>query len=356
MTLAMRWQIGLDAAAGHAIFPPTMKAIFSLLVCVLTVPADPPQQTLTGKVLVLENENTLSGDVEKVGSQYRVRRALGETWVPASKALYLCASIDEAYAFVHSRANLSDPDERVRLARWCKANGLLSQAIAEAKAAVQLRPADPEGKRLLAYLEEIAVVPTSRAPKPPITESPSLNVDLTAECLGTFISRVQPVLMNTCAHCHTQSYPGVFKLTRAYEGQANRKSVQQNLAAVLAQVNFAQPQMSPLLTKAVSDHAHVGQAPLRGRQVAAYRMLEEWVRLTLENNPQLHEQLAPGTAPTTAAAHADSVWGEENGRPPAPPGPAAGQPMATPPSRSTADPYDPDEFNRQSHPDKPRRP
>jgi hypothetical protein len=190
-------------------------------------------------------------------------------------------------------------------------------------------------------------------------------VDLTAECLGLFATRVQPILMNTCAQCHTPVHPGAFKLVRAYEVNIeNRKTLEQNLAAVLAQVNFNQPQASPLLTKAVSDHARVGRAPLRGRQVAAYHALEDWVRLTLDNNPQLREQAAAPAGPEThaKASRPGSAWGEDAGHTTTPAGtpPASAAPGGTtgaPPAASPAgpsDPFDPEEFNRLAHPDKPR--
>jgi hypothetical protein len=344
-----------------------MKTHLLPLVCAaaLLSGADTPGPALTGKVLVLDNENTLTGDVERLGDQYRVRRSLGETWLPAGRVLRLCADLEEAYAFVRGRANLNDADERLRLARWCRANGLTAHALAEAREAVALRPGHGESRRLLTLLEQSSAPrPATPAPRTPAPEGPTLNVDLTADCLGTFVTRVQPILMNTCAHCHTQAHPGAFRLTRAYDGLSNRKAVQQNLAVVLAQVSFTQPQLSPLLTRAVSDHAHVGQAPLRGRQVAAYHMLESWVHLTLDNNPQLREQLAaPGSpAATDGSGHAASTFGEEQLRPapmapgpppPAPPKPAASaNPAGVPPA---PDPYDPEDFNRQARPDKAQR-
>ncbi len=322
----------------------------------------PPRPTSTGKVLLLENENTMEGDAERVGDQYRIRRVVGETWVPAGRVLCLCASMEEAFAHVRARANLNDPDERLRLARWCRANCLRDQALAEVRAAVQLRPDHAPTRRLLTNLEQSAASRTTpaAAPRPATPEGPTPRVDLTADCLGLFATRVQPILMNTCAQCHTPTHPGAFKLVRAYEvSLENRKTLEQNLAAVLAQVNFNQPQASPLLTKAVSDHARVGRAPLRGRQVAAYRTLEDWVRLTMDNNPQIREQAAasaaaprsdpdphPDPVPAVPAAGAgtgpgaETEWGSGQTAPPArPAGPA--------------DPFDPEEFNRLAHPDKP---
>src|SRR3989442_1080964 len=68
-----------------------------------------------GKVLVLDNERTLEGDVERIGEQYRVRRALGELWLQRENVLRLCKDYPDAYRFLLTRSNLRDPDEHLRL-------------------------------------------------------------------------------------------------------------------------------------------------------------------------------------------------------------------------------------------------
>src|SRR5262249_56616653 len=92
-----------------------------------------PGNAETGKVLVLDNDRTLEGDIERVGDRYRVRRTVGVTWVPADRVAGLCASKEEALAFLRRRTNLNDPDDRLRLARWCHLQGLRDQALVEAK-------------------------------------------------------------------------------------------------------------------------------------------------------------------------------------------------------------------------------
>src|SRR5205823_13784667 len=119
--------------------------------------ADPVKPPATGQVLVLENERTLEGDIRRVGDQYRVRRTVGETWVPAERVQCLCATLEDAYAFLRGRANLQDPDEHLRLAGWCRQNGLRRQALAEVQAAVELRPGHEETRRLLAHLQQAAL-------------------------------------------------------------------------------------------------------------------------------------------------------------------------------------------------------
>src|SRR6516225_8941943 len=112
----------------------------------------------TGKVLVLDTERTLEGDIERQGEQYRVRRSLGELWVQRENVLRLCRDYPEAYAFLRTRANLRDPDEHLRLARWCQLHGLKNEALLEVTEAVRLRPQHAESQRLLRSLQRTALI------------------------------------------------------------------------------------------------------------------------------------------------------------------------------------------------------
>ncbi len=338
-----------------------------------------------GKILILESERTLEGDIEKVGDQYCVRRSIGETWIPASKVLLLCSSKEEAFHFLASRTNLKDPDERLRLARWCHLQGLPRQALEQVREAVALRPTHAESKRLLDHLEQMAHAAVARPtpmgpPQPREHKSVELPLDVSAEALSLFATRVQPILMNTCLSCHCGDRNGAFKLERAYQVGlvGDRRVLQQNLTATLAQINPANPQLSPLLLKAVSAHGPTGQAPLKSREATAFRTLQDWVKLTVSSNPQLQERMNTRAAAilTTEA----SKFGADSGAvPPATPTPTtpALAPLATtekpspadrssqpapPEARPTSgtpktpptpvDEFDPLEFNQQAHPDR----
>ena len=332
--------------------------------CLAPARGTEPAAATAGKVLLLQNERALEGDIERVGDQYRVRRSAGETWVQSEKVLCLCQTLEEALERVRARANLGDADEHLRLAGWCRQYGLRAQALAEVREAVRLRPGHEPSRRLLANLEQSAwdKQPSPAAAHPGGAEPPAApDVDLTAAALGLFSTRVQPILMNACASCHATGRGGAFQLTRAYGvGTADRKAMQHNLAAVIGQLNVRQPQASPLLTKSVSVHGAMAQAPLRNRQAPAYRTLEDWVGRTLANNPQLQERLSPPPAalppalpkPAAPTAKADARPAEE---PPPPAAPPAPKPPATtfgsPPE--PPDPFDPDAFNRQAHPTPP---
>lgn len=375
-----------------------MKTIVSslLLLSVLALPgggslraAEPAKPLEKGKVLILKNERTIEGDIERVGERYRVRRDAGEMWVPADRTLRLAASLPDAYAYLRSRANLEDADERLRLAKWCRLNGLRAQALAEVRAASELRPDHAETRRLLEHLKQAEQkkieakpkVETKPAERPP-EEEELPPIEVTTKSLSLFVTRVQPILMNTCARCHATGRGGKFRLTQVFgDGIGNRRTLERNLAAVLAQVNLNQPEASILLAKAISDHAHIGQAPLRGRETTPYRTLERWVKLTVANNPHLRD--APPTAdaapsppvaaapPAPVAEHppaatkTSSEWGAE-ARPPASPVTPAPPPSSpkpvpvsnpvaapkpSPPPATPADPYDPEIFNRQAHPE-----
>jgi hypothetical protein len=316
---------------------------------------------------VLDNERTLEGDIERVGDRYRVRRSVGELWVPGENVLRLCANLEEAYRFLRGRANLRDADEHLRLANWCMCHGLRPQALAEVREAVELRPGHAASRRMLHNLERSANLTATVATHAPEEPEPAVSPPpVNSESLSQFVTRVQPTLMNACGNCHATGRGGAFKLTRAYEiGLGSRKITYQNLAATLAQVDVARVSASPLLQKAVSIHGDMAQPPFKNREAAAYRTLEDWVTKTIAENEELRERSgtvaqAPPAAHTVPVETTPAAFDNHAARPstvkavPAAatetqakaPAPAAqAQDPAAP-----VDPFDPIIFNRQMHP------
>ena len=116
--------------------------------------AEPPAPN---RVVVLDNENLVEGEVTKVAEGYRIRRAIGgDMTLPATRVLAVVAGRKEAFAVVAERANRRDADEHLRLARWCSANGLPDEAIAEARSAAQMRPGFAAAERYAEALEAMA--------------------------------------------------------------------------------------------------------------------------------------------------------------------------------------------------------
>ena len=306
---------------------------------------------VTGRVLVLQTERTITGDVERVGDRYRIKRLVGETWIPAGDVLKLCATLEEAYQFLKRRANGNDADERLRLADWCRQHGLREAALDEAKAAAQLRPNDQRIRRLVAHLLEAKA--RAQTPQPATTPEPTPpRVEVTSESLGMFATKVQPILMNACVSCHNGGRGGSFQLVRvSTPGLTSRRSTEANLAAVLSQVNGKEPAASKLLQKAISVHGTgMTQAPLKGRGAAAFRQLEMWAVRTVESNPHLREAtqaVAASTVPTPRPSE-EGTFGKDRELPPVTP-----VPVPAPAKRTEgSDPVDPDGFNREFHPQK----
>jgi hypothetical protein len=275
-------------------------ATAAVLAAALTTLALAQSQPARGRVLVLENEGLLEGEVERHGEQYCVRHDGGELWLPAARVRHLCASREEAFAFVARETNLKDAHERLRLAHWCQRNGLHDEAVRQAGAAVDLRPNYVDAAQLLTVLKRPASeAAPKRAPGPAAPESAPLT-DVSLETLSTFTTRVQPILMNTCVRCHCGHQGGAFDLMRSHDSlSSNRRATMHNLAAVLKQVDAERPELSPLLIKAVSAHwgGDRQSSPLKGRESVPFQTLQEWVRKTVADNPHLRPAAASSAVP-----------------------------------------------------------
>lgn len=315
--------------------------------------ANPPAPAApqTGRVLILEDGRTLTGDIERDGDRFRIRRLTGETSVQALPGMRLCGTLDEALAYLRSRANLNDPDERMRLADWCRQHRLLPQATAEVEAALVLRPEDPRIRRMLRALQDSQK--RAAAPTVPAPSGPSMpRVDVTAETLNVFATKVQPILMNACASCHNSSRGGAFALRHVSGiGVGDRRPLDHNLSLAVSMINPREPLRSKLLTKAVTVHGDGMTAPpLRGKQLVAAGTLEKWVLQLVASNPHLAVPPTAPTAPPSASVAAT----------PPPPGTSsfgeARPPMAPSGSKEPEDPLSPDEFNRESYPKGPPTP
>jgi hypothetical protein len=276
-----------------------ISALFAIL-AVLAVGNDIPLAAQdvalsrsTGHILLLESDRALEGDIEKIGEQYRIRRGNSEVWLPAEKVLRLCADWEEAYAFMQRRCNLSDPDERLRLVRWCQLNNLQSQALTEAKAALEMRPTHADSRQLVSLLTRSLASPPSFPIKTAAARSATAAaapaaLDISADAVALFATRVQPILMNTCVNCHSGGRGGDFQLTHTEYG--GRAVTQTNLAAVVAQIKVDNPPLSPLLIKAVSRHGNGANAPLADRQAVPFKTLQGWIDYVLASNPQLRQR------------------------------------------------------------------
>lgn len=356
-----------------------MNAAFCLPFLIFAAGEEPPGPLVKGQVLILDNDRTLEGEIEKVGDRYRLRRGDAVTWIPGQQSAVLCRDLASALKALRTRANLQDPDERMRLAQWCLARNMKDLALEEAKAALALRPDHPQTARFVRHLE------TREAPEPagPQASKPSdadtRGLQLTSDSLSLYTRSVQPILMNACATCHATDRGGSFRLVRSYDpGLGNRRTLRSNIAAVLGQINTGSPLSSPLLVKGVSVHGGQTHPPLKGRQSEPYRLLEDWVRLVSQEHAVsrpaepnlLPAGFASGDTKATPRPEAREIrqadfrkpeepapkgqFAEKRTGDPMPPAPGQGEdrkPAPAPESKpgtpsETPDPYDPGPFNQ----------
>jgi hypothetical protein len=340
-----------------------------------------------GKVLLLSNDRGLEGEIERVGDRFRIRRPVGELWVPADKAKRVCGDWNDALAHMRSEANLADPDERVRLSRWCTTNGLRSEALGEAKAALELRPQSKIIQQMVEMLQRANDAQTSvgsgivaASATDTATTGSAPQVDIGSESYAVFVGKVQPILMNTCASCHATGKGGDFRLFKPHEGGA-KVSAMRNLASVLAYVTPDRPAASPVLAKAVSAHGTATNPPIQGRKAAPFRTMEIWVESTIATHPHLRSDAKTASAvPPTAVPVPPPTKGatvvsrtlprneelpvptpnvplEPNAKQPPMPLPSsagsAAIPLPTPPGvEEPKDEFDPTIFNRTTGPKK----
>ncbi|MBI2807169.1 MAG: hypothetical protein HYX68_19480 [Planctomycetes bacterium] len=322
-----------------------------------------------GSVLLLKNGLAMEGAIERIGVQYCVRRGKSEVWIATEKAVRLCADWNDAYAYALAQIKGDDANSRVRLARWCHLHHLPDKALDQARAALILQPDHREAKLLVRQLERAALAPAAK-PAPTMTtiphqpSEPPPSVDVSFETFVGFTTRVQPILMNTCANCHATGHGGKFHLERVYEN-GRKTTTQRNLARVAAFIDLDRPAISPFLVRAITAHGGAPIPPIKDRSARALQAMQQWVLETVAKNPQLRDYR--GLQKLQTPSHGDdSKFGVPIGQKTKAPtqpivsrGVASTEPMSPRPmptarpmpvATSPADDWDALHFNRHYHP------
>ncbi|MCA9185069.1 MAG: hypothetical protein KDA99_05595, partial [Planctomycetales bacterium] len=163
---------------------------------------------------------------------------------------------------------------------------------------------------------------------------------LSRDSMELFTTRVQPLLVNRCgaSNCHGGTNNMSFRLIDGRWGnRVPRRITQQNLLAMLAQIDAQDPAHSPLL----QPHAHLASAGVEeiafdGTTRGQYELLTRWIEMSLEKPlhhapapPQLRQVPTVGTRPNNAT-----------------PNSATRSPGIEPTRGGETDPFDPAEFER----------
>jgi hypothetical protein len=330
-------------------------------------PASPEAPSPSPTVLLLSNGRLLNGAVVEVGSDYVLHQKGGTIRFRKTDVIRAFGSISEVYHYKREQFPDDDPDEHLKLARWCLSQNLREEAKAELQAVVALSPKSGEAKAMLASIEayearaaaqprvdsdvmrsggEVAT-PGAQVQRPEELDPALLKGAARALGIGGlvifdlppavavkraehFARYVHPVLQASCVKCHGERYDGRFQLVEAKPGRrVSPDALRANLDATLALVKPDDPTKSELLTSVLMPH---GNGPkkkpiFRGSNDPNFQILLAWVT-SLRNKPASASNMSTdgvtparfGTAPAPRESQGGGGFATDRGNA----GPAAG--------------------------------
>lgn len=353
------------------------------------------------RVIVMSTGRVLQGFASRNAGGWLVEQSNGRVQVPIEQVSVVARSLVDAYRKQRDSVAKPTPATHLALAQWCISYRLHDEARDELRECLKLDPDHTAARRLLRRIDEtLEARPAPETPRPPtrdgflVPDAESLG-GLSAETATTFTQRIQPLLINKCgnASCHgitttsTQHSEGFRLLSVRSGSNGHRLYTERNLAEVLRYVDLTEPSLSPLLT--IPQDAHAGLSNVFGGASGEMqaRTLRTWIKRVVEERRRDEEQIAarprldstrtaamsPATTVTPAVAvdtpsepvpraQTTTGGGLSQRRPTAgiAPGPVPFDPAAKPailpetePAPS-ADPFDPDVFNRKSQVSAPR--
>lgn len=250
-------------------------------------------------MLVLFDGRIVRGRISEVPGGYRVDNSQLHQVIAYEHVRLAASSLEEAYRTQRDALQKPTASDHMQLARWCVANKLYTQATEQVAAALKLEPNRGEARKLL---QEIAAAQPEQVPRPdhgkqsadrPIGELSSMGITLKSQ--AEFMRRVQPILVNRCgnASCHGSASQNHLKLAYVRTGRRQQRlETENNLSAILAQIDVMHPQQSPLLTVPLDGESQSHRRAFSGRagksQVVALR---EWVHTVAhERRQQMPDQ------------------------------------------------------------------
>lgn len=301
--------------------------------------SEPPGQGAepSRTVLLMKDGKVRSFDrpaVEDRGD-YVVRMPLGEVRVPADRVEGRFGSLREAYEYQRDHLPDRDPDEHLRLARWCLTQGMQDEAAEQLRALLSWSPGDSQAADMLKALDasiarraaavdsgvvrtggesvggadaaapgvaprdlDVSVLGQFRAYKGPIAKPQIFGLPevLAVRRFQEFGNGVHRVLQARCASCHDEESDHNFRLVRARDPKDLQNSllVRTNLDATLGLVDPTNPGHSPLLINAVMPHGPDQKPILPNSNSAEYRALWTWIE-------SLRGEAAPAPAPAAVS-------------------------------------------------------
>ncbi len=119
------------------------------------LPAPAPPNAPAFAVLVLSNGRMLQGNVTESasGDTYELHMTGGVIPVPKRDVAHRYGSLDELYRSKAARLPASDPDERMKLAKWCLEQHMEGPAKEQLQSVLALNPSDVRARRMIASID-----------------------------------------------------------------------------------------------------------------------------------------------------------------------------------------------------------
>jgi hypothetical protein len=270
-----------------------------------------PAPSSSSTVLLLNDGRVLEGKLSENESGCLLH--IKGNVLPVRKHLVLGAfgSIQEAYRFQADRLPERDPDEQMKLARWCLTNHLTVEAKTHLQAVLALSPKHGPARAMLASIEAAEERAALRDPgvlrtmaevaddrpgelnlgelrpkklrglgSPGLPRIFDLPTPLAVRRANEFARSVHPVLQTYCARCHHEQYPGEFQLIEVKtRHDRTPDALRANLDATLRLVDPENPAKSELLSSSLRPHGSgkVKRPVFIGSNDPAYQVLSNWV-------------------------------------------------------------------------------
>jgi hypothetical protein len=299
-------------------------------------PAD-SAPTQTSSVLLLTNGRVVQGVLSENDSNYILRQRGGNIQFPKREVEKIFGSMQAIYQYKLSRLAHQDPDEHMKLAKWCLTMKMVDEARSELEMVLKLSPGSSEAKAMVVSLDaeadrmaraqfdpgvtQVAATVTTPDRGRPAELSPA-HIRSRSGALGLpvifdlpptvavrraqeFARYVHPELQRHCAKCHNERSAIPFQLiqARTKRDYSDEMIVRTNMEATLRLVDPDNLPKSALLTNSLLPHKPNNQPILPSPKVLAYRTFSTWVN-SLQATPAASgpAQAIPGTTPSGSFA------------------------------------------------------
>ncbi len=288
-------------------------------------PSAAPASPATPSVLLLTNGRLIQGPITRDEDNYVISQNGGEIRFHKSQVEDVFGSLVDVYKYKLDQIPVNDPDEHMKLAKWCLAQNLPNEARTELKTVLAVSPGSNDAKMMLVSLNasearanarprvDPGLVQTGGEMPQSIDNRPAeIDVNVLREAnkrLGPvglpvifdlppaiavkraqhFTQFVHPVLQVSCAKCHNEKYEGDFQLV---EVKNKRKDmtwdvIRANLDATLKLIDPANPSKSELLSISLIPHGSgANRKPIfRGSNDPRFQIFAAWANSLRTTKP-----------------------------------------------------------------------